>query len=70
MFDKKFREMLMMDYATKNQNNGVLSNQQPNSGLLSNNTGFNLNPNILLGANIVGAGLEGKNPFTAFSDDA
>ena len=70
MFDKRFREMLMMDYATKNQNTGVLSNQQPNSGLLSNNTGFNLNPNILLGANIFGAGLEGKNPFSAFSDAA
>ena len=25
MFDKRFREMLMMDYATKNQNTGVLA---------------------------------------------
>ena len=57
--DKKFREMLMMDYATKNQG-GLLENTYATGGLLSG-----LNP-ILLGALTAGAGLEGKNPFSAF----
>lgn len=74
MFDRKFREMLMMDYATQNQN-GVLDNSNnATNGLLStNNSGLfgglqNVNPNIMLGATIAGAGLQGQNPFTAFSD--
>ena len=68
MFDKKFREMLMMDYATKNQNTGILRINNVNSGLLENTDGFfgnlgNINPNILLGANIVGQGIKGKDPL-------
>ena len=66
MFDKRFREMLMMDYATKNQNTGVLGDpNNVSSGLLENTGGFfsnlgNINPNILLGANIVGQGALGS----------
>lgn len=76
MFDKKFREMLMMDYATKNQNSNVLGNvNNVQSGLLSTNSGIfsnlaNINPNLLLGAFTAGAGLEGKNPFSAFGESA
>tara|TARA_Y100000361_G_scaffold123823_1_gene116625 strand:- start:2993 stop:4078 length:1086 start_codon:yes stop_codon:yes gene_type:complete len=72
MFDKRFREMLMMDYATKNQNTGVLGDtNNVSSGLLENTGGFfgnlgNINPNILLGANIVGQGIQGKDPFSSF----
>ena len=42
MFDKRFREMLMMDYATKNQNtNDVLGDpNNVSSGLLENTDGF------------------------------
>jgi len=72
MFDKRFREMLMMDYATKNQNTGVLGDpNNVSSGLLENTGGFfsnlgNINPNILLGANIVGQGVRGNDPFSSF----
>ena len=72
MFDKRFREMLMMDYATKNQNTGVLGDtNNVSSGLLQNTGGFfgnlgNINPNILLGANIVGQGIKGNDPFSSF----
>mgnify|MGYP003136316710 FL=1 len=72
MFDRRFREMLMMDYATKNQNSGILTDtNNVSSGLLENTGGFfgnlgNINPNILLGANIVGQGIQGKDPFSSF----
>jgi len=72
MFDKRFREMLMMDFATKNQGSGLLNNNtNATSGLLENTGGFfgnlgNINPNILLGANIVGQGIQGKDPFSSF----
>ena len=41
------------------------------SGLLENTGGFfsnlgNINPNILLGANIVGQGVKGNDPFSSF----
>ena len=77
MFDKRFRELLMMDFATKNQSNGVLNNNaNATSGLLSNNNAgifnslSNINPNLMIGAFTAGAGLEGKNPFSAFGDAA
>ena len=66
MFDKRFREMLMMDFATKNQGSGLLNNNtNATSGLLENTGGFfgnlgNINPNILLGANIIGQGIQGR----------
>ena len=50
----------MMDYATKNQGSGFLGNQ--NQGGLFGNLG-NINPNILMGANIAGLGLKGQEPF-------
>ena len=75
MFDKRFREMLMMDFATKNQGSGLLNNNtNATSGLLSNNNAglfsslSNINPNLMIGAFTAGAGLEGKNPFSAFGD--
>jgi len=73
MFDKRFRELLMMDFATKNQNNSVLnSNNAPTNGLLNSSGGFfgnlgNINPNIMLGANIIGQGIQGKDPFSSFA---
>jgi hypothetical protein len=72
MFDKRFREMLMMDFATKNQGSGLLNNNtNATSGLLENTGGFfgnlgNINPNILLGANIIGQGIQGRDPFSSF----
>ena len=72
MFDKRFREMLMMDYATKNQNTGILTDtNNVSSGLLENTGGFfgnlgNINPNIFISANIVGQGIQGKDPFSSF----
>jgi hypothetical protein len=73
MFDKRFRELLMMDFATKNQNAGLLdSNANATNGLLNNSGGFfgnlgNINPNIMLGANIIGQGIQGKDPFSSFA---
>ena len=50
----------------------VLDTNNVSSGLLENTGGFvnlgNINPNILLGANIVGQGIQGKDPFSSFFD--
>lgn len=62
----KFRQMLMMDYATKQQQqqqNGLLDQPQIGGGLLSSLG--NINPNILIGASIAGQGLKGQDPFSA-----
>ena len=58
--NERLRRLLMMDYATKNQGSGFLGNQ--NQGGLFGNLG-NINPNILMGANIAGLGLKGQEPF-------
>ena len=50
----------MMDYATKNQGGGLFGNQ--NQGGLFGNLA-NINPNLLIGANIAGAGFKGQEPF-------
>ncbi len=61
--DNRFRKMLMMDYATKQQQKGLLDKPQVGGGLL-NNLG-NINPNILIGASIAGQGLKGQDPFSS-----
>jgi len=61
--DNRFRKMLMMDYATKQQQKGLLDQPQVGGGLL-NNLG-NINPNILIGASIAGQGLKGQDPFSS-----
>jgi hypothetical protein len=61
--DRRFRDMLMMDYATKNTD-GLLSKQQgATGGLLSGLS--NISPELLIGSQIVGAGLRGVDPFSA-----
>ena len=63
---ERLKRILMMDYATRNQNNsntGLLDNKNQN-GLLGNFA--NINPNFLVGANLIGAGLKGQDPFSAF----
>ena len=71
MFDKRFREMLIdLDYATKTKSGLLNNNNNVSSGLLENTDGFfgnlgNINPNILLGHNIVGQGIQGKDPFSS-----
>lgn len=44
---------------------GLMGGQQGQPGLLGGMA--NINPNLLLGANIVGAGLKGTDPFSAFT---
>jgi hypothetical protein len=61
--DRRFRDMLMMDYATKNQG-GLLGGQQGATGGLLGGLS-NINPNLLIGASIVGQGLQGTDPFSA-----
>ena len=61
--DDRYRKMLMMDYATKNPS-GLLGNQQ-GGGLFGNFA--NVNPNLLLGSMIAGAGIQGKDPFSSFA---
>jgi len=58
--DDRYRKMLMMDYATKNKGGGLFGNQ--NQGGLFGNLA-NINPNLLIGANIAGAGFRGQEPF-------
>jgi len=60
--NERLRRLLMMDYATKNQGGGLFGSQ--NQGGLFGNLA-NINPNILIGANIAGAGLRGKDPFSS-----
>jgi hypothetical protein len=61
--DRRFRDMLMMDYATKNTG-GLLGGQQGATGGLLGGLS-NINPNLLVGASIVGQGLQGTDPFSA-----
>ena len=58
--NERLTRLLMMDYATKNQG-GFLGNQNQ-GGLFSNLA--NINPNLLIGANIAGAGFKGQDPFS------
>ena len=58
--DDRYRKMLMMDYATKNKGGGLFGNQ--NQGGLFGNLA-NINPNLLIGSNIAGAGFRGQEPF-------
>jgi len=44
---------------------GLMGGQQGQPGLLGGMA--NINPNLLLGANIFGAGLKGTDPFSAFT---
>jgi len=59
--DDRYRKMLMMDYATKNQGEGFLGTKNQ-SGLFGNLA--NINPNLLIGSNIFGAGIKGQDPFS------
>jgi hypothetical protein len=54
--DRRFRDMLMMDYATKNTG-GLLGGQQGATGGLLGGLS-NINPNLLIGAQIAGAGFK------------
>lgn len=61
MIDERFRRMLMMDYATKQgQNNQGFFGSNLTGGLLSN-----LNPSLIIGADIIGSGVQGKDPFSS-----
>ena len=61
MIDERFRRMLMMDYATKEgQKNQGFFGGNLTGGLLSN-----LNPSLLIGADIIGSGVQGKDPFSS-----
>jgi hypothetical protein len=54
---------MLMDYALKNQG-GLLGGQQGATGGLLGGLS-NINPNLLIGASIAGAGLQGKDPFSS-----
>ncbi|BAQ88209.1 hypothetical protein [uncultured Mediterranean phage uvMED] len=61
MIDERFRRMLMMDYATKEgQNNQGFFGGNLTGGLLAN-----INPTLLIGADIIGSGVKGKDPFSS-----
>lgn len=61
IIDDRFRKMLMMDYATKEgQNNQGFFGGNLTGGLLSN-----INPTLLIGADIIGSGVQGKDPFSS-----
>ena len=61
IIDERFRKMLMMDYATKEgQNNQGFFGSNLTGGLLSN-----LNPSLIIGADIIGSGVQGKDPFSS-----
>lgn len=62
--NEKLKRILMLDYATKNQGGGLVGNQ--NQGGLFGNLA-NINPNLLIGANVAGAGLKGQDPFSSFT---
>jgi hypothetical protein len=63
IFDRRFRDMMLMDYDLKNQG-GLLGGQQGATGGLLGGLS-NINPNLLIGASIAGAGLQGKDPFSS-----
>ena len=58
--NERLKKMLMMDYATKNPQ-GLFGNE--NQGGLFGNLA-NINPNLLIGSNIFGAGIKGKDAFS------
>jgi len=61
IIDDRFRKMLMMDYATKEgQNNQGFFGSNLTGGLLSN-----INPTLLIGADLIGSGVKGKDPFSS-----
>ena len=61
IIDERFRKMLMMDYATKEgQNNQGFFGSNLTGGLLSN-----INPTLLIGADLIGSGVKGKDPFSS-----
>ena len=61
IIDERFRKMLMMDYATKEgQNNQGFFGSNLTGGLLSN-----INPTLLIGADLIGSGVQGKDPFSS-----
>ena len=57
---ERLKKMLMLDYATKNK--GGLFGNQNQGGLFGNLA--NINPNLLIGSNIFGAGVKGQDPFS------
>ena len=62
--NERIKRLLMMDYANNKNNNtttGLLDNR--NQGGLFGNLA-NINPNILIGSQIIGAGLKGSDPFS------
>ena len=63
IFDRRFRDVMLMDYDLKNQG-GLLNGQQGATGGLLGGLS-NINPNLLIGASIAGAGLQGKDPFSS-----
>ena len=65
IFDRRFRDVMLMDYDLKNQG-GLLSGQQGATGGLLGGLS-NINPNLLIGSQIAGAGLRGVDPFSAIT---
>ena len=60
--NERLKKMLMMDYATKNPQVEVLFGNENQGGLFGNLA--NINPNLLIGSNIFGAGIKGKDAFS------
>jgi hypothetical protein len=68
------RRMMLMQSDTSNREMGIM-NRQNTGGLINNNQPqqigglfgnlSNINPNLLIGASIAGAGLQGKDPFSS-----
>ena len=58
--NERLKRILMMDYATKNKG-GFLGNE--NQGGLFGNLA-NINPNLLIGSSVFGAGIKGQDPFS------
>jgi hypothetical protein len=65
IFDRRFRDVMLMDYNLKNQG-GLLNGQQGATGGLLGGLS-NINPNLLIGANILGQGIQGTDPFSAIT---
>jgi hypothetical protein len=65
IFNRRFRDMMLMDYDLKNQG-GLLGGQQGATGGLLGGLS-NINPNLLIGAQIAGAGFKGVDPFSAIT---
>ena len=68
------RRMMLMQSGSTNREMGIM-NRQNTGGLMNNNQPqqigglfgnlSNINPNLLIGASIAGAGLQGKDPFSS-----